>query len=73
MALNGTQNYPGKGLLEYLQRHGVKFADATSGIELSPDCEHLTEKGHRQLADLFLHHGYTSYFHLQEVLAGYQN
>lgn len=25
MAFNGTKNYPGKGLLEYLQRHGVKF------------------------------------------------
>ena len=39
---------------EIAERHGVKFADATSGIEVSPDCEHLTEKGHRQLADLFL-------------------
>ena len=26
---------------------------ATSGIEVSPDCEHLTEEGHRQIADLF--------------------
>lgn len=25
MAFNGTKNYPDKGLLEYLQRHGVKF------------------------------------------------
>ncbi len=25
MAFNGTKNYPEKGLLEYLQRHGVKF------------------------------------------------
>ena len=25
MAFNGTKNYPGKGLLEYLQKHGVKF------------------------------------------------
>lgn len=25
MAFNGTKNYPGKGLLDYLQKHGVKF------------------------------------------------
>ena len=25
MAFNGTKNFPGKNLLEYLQRHGVKF------------------------------------------------
>ena len=25
MAFNGTKNFPDKGLLEYLQRHGVKF------------------------------------------------
>ena len=35
------------------ERHGVRFADATSGVEVSPDCEHLTEKGHRQIAGLF--------------------
>ena len=35
------------------ERHDVKYADATSGIEVSPDCEHLTEEGHRQIADLF--------------------
>ncbi len=34
------------------ERHMVRFADATSGIEVSSDCEHLTEKGHRQLAEL---------------------
>ena len=34
------------------ERHGVRFADATCSIEVSSDCEHLTEKGHRQLADL---------------------
>ena len=36
------------------ERHGVRFADATSGIDVSPDCEHLTEEGHRQIAELFL-------------------
>jgi len=25
MAFNGTKNFPGKSMLEYLQRHGVKF------------------------------------------------
>ena len=35
------------------ERYGVKFADATGGIEVSYDCEHLTEKGHRQIARLF--------------------
>lgn len=25
MAFNGTKNYPGKNMLEYLQKHGVKF------------------------------------------------
>ena len=38
---------------EIAERHDVKYADATSGIEVSPDCEHLTEEGHRQIADLF--------------------
>ncbi|MBR3126414.1 MAG: HAD-IA family hydrolase [Mogibacterium sp.] len=38
---------------EIAKRHGVKFADATGGIEVSPDCEHLTEEGHRQIARLF--------------------
>ena len=33
--------------------HGARFADTTSGIEISQDCEHLTEKGHRQIAELF--------------------
>lgn len=35
------------------ERHGARFADAIYGIEVSSDCEHLTEKGHRQLAELF--------------------
>ena len=39
---------------EIAERHGVKFADATCGIEVSADCEHLTEEGHRQIAGLFL-------------------
>ena len=39
---------------EIAERHGVRFADATSGIEVSADCEHLTEAGHRQIAKLFL-------------------
>jgi lysophospholipase L1-like esterase len=34
------------------ERHGARFADATAGIEVSADCEHLTEEGHRQLAGL---------------------
>ena len=35
------------------EKHRVRFADATSGIEVSDDCEHLTEEGHRQIAELF--------------------
>ena len=36
------------------ERHGCRFVDATQGVEVSPeDCEHLTEKGHRQIAGLF--------------------
>ena len=35
------------------EKHRVRFADATSCIEVSPDCEHLTEEGHRQIAELF--------------------
>ena len=38
---------------EIAERHCVRFADATRGIEVSPDCEHLTEEGHRQIAELF--------------------
>ena len=38
---------------EIAERHGVRFADATGGVEISPDCEHLTEEGHRQIARLF--------------------
>ena len=38
---------------EIAERHGCLFADATTCIEVSPDCEHLTERGHEQLADLF--------------------
>jgi hypothetical protein len=30
----------------------ARFADATEAAEVSPDCEHLTEEGHRQLAGL---------------------
>lgn len=33
--------------------HGVRFADASMLAEVSSDCEHLTEKGHRQIAGLF--------------------
>lgn len=36
------------------ERHGARFADATAGIEVSSDCEHLTEEGHRQISELFL-------------------
>ena len=33
-------------------RHGCLFADATEGVEVSSaDCEHLTEKGHIQMAE----------------------
>lgn len=35
------------------ERHLIRFADATGSIEVSADCEHLTEKGHRQIAKLF--------------------
>ena len=35
------------------KRHMARFADATGGIEVSFDCEHLTEEGHRQIAGLF--------------------
>ena len=38
---------------EIAERHGMRFADATTGIEVSDDCEHLTEEGHRQIAKLF--------------------
>lgn len=37
---------------EIAERHMLRFADAAEGIEVSDDCEHLTEKGHRQLAEL---------------------
>ena len=37
---------------EIAERHCVRFADA-GGMEVSPDCEHLTEEGHRQIAELF--------------------
>ena len=37
---------------EIAERHGCRFIDAADGVEVSPsDCEHLTEKGHRQMAD----------------------
>lgn len=37
---------------EIAERHGCRFVDATAGVEVSPhDCEHLTGKGHEQLAD----------------------
>ena len=38
---------------EIAERHGILFADATTGIEVSEDCMHLTEEGHRQIAELF--------------------
>lgn len=38
---------------EIAERHGARFADASAGIEVSSDCEHLTEEGHRQIAELF--------------------
>ena len=38
---------------EIAEKHSVRFADATAGIEVAPDCEHLTEEGHRQIAKLF--------------------
>lgn len=38
---------------EIADRHGCLFADASCYAEVSPhDCEHLTEKGHRQMAEL---------------------
>ena len=38
---------------EIAEKHGARFADATAGIEVAADCEHLTEEGHRQIAGLF--------------------
>ena len=38
---------------EIADRHGVRYVDATKGIEVASDCEHLTEEGHRQIAALF--------------------
>ncbi|MBR2707050.1 MAG: HAD-IA family hydrolase [Mogibacterium sp.] len=38
---------------EIARRHGCVFVDAEGAAEVSRDCEHLTEKGHRQLAELF--------------------
>ena len=38
---------------EIAECHSVRFADATDAAEVSDDCEHLTEKGHRQIAGLF--------------------
>ena len=36
------------------ERHGCLFVDAGERAEVSPrDCEHLTEEGHRRLAELF--------------------
>lgn len=37
---------------EIAERHGCLFADASEGTELSPDCMHLTEKGHVQMSEL---------------------
>lgn len=39
--------------MEIAERHGVRFADASAGIEVAPDCEHLTEEGHRKIAGFF--------------------
>lgn len=40
------------GLYEDIaKRYGCKFVNA-DGCEVASDCEHLTEKGHRQLAEL---------------------
>lgn len=33
-------------------RHMLRFVSAVSGAEVSGDCTHLTEKGHRQMAEL---------------------
>lgn len=38
---------------EIAERHGIRFADATTGIDVSQDCMHLSEEGHRQIAQLF--------------------
>ena len=37
---------------ETAERHGCLFADASAGIDISPDCMHLTEKGHEQISGL---------------------
>lgn len=38
---------------ETARRHGCVFVNAEGTAEVSRDCEHLTEEGHRQLAELF--------------------
>ena len=38
---------------EIAEKHGAGFADAADGIDVSPDCMHLSEEGHRQIAQLF--------------------
>ena len=38
---------------EIAERHGCIFVSAEGTAEVSRDCEHLTEEGHRKLAELF--------------------
>ena len=37
---------------EVAKRHGCLFVNATDGAEVSDDCEHLSPKGHEQLAGM---------------------
>ena len=34
------------------ERHDAGFVDASTCVEVSPDCVHISEEGHRQLAEL---------------------
>ena len=37
---------------EIAERHGCLFVDASASTEVSPDCMHLTEKGHVDMSEL---------------------
>ena len=37
---------------ELAERHGCLFVDASLSAEVSPDCMHLTEKGHEEMSEL---------------------
>ena len=37
---------------EIAEKHGCLFVDASMSAEVSPDCMHLTEKGHEEMSEL---------------------